>query len=128
MSVAEYEEVEELEAPRAPRASVPKPTPVKPSDLLGERRTLARRTFGNPPTAQRLREHAEKHGTDGVAETAAEAGMGEESLTALIVSLDRINSTFRRDPKKKHLYKTPAKKAADRRARELLGIEEPTKD
>lgn len=124
MSVAEYEEVAEESAQKRVKLS-----PSKPGDLLGEKRTMARRMFGDKPvTAQKLREHAEKFGIDGVAETGAEAGMNEESLTALIVSLDRINSTFRRDQKKKHLYVTPAKKAADRRARELLGIEEPETD
>lgn len=95
------------------------------ADLLDVRRTLARRTFGAPPTAAALRAHAERFGVDGVAETGAEAGMSEESLTALIASLDRINATFRRDAKRKHLHVTPAKGAPDRRARELLGIPEP---
>lgn len=99
--------------------------PPKPSDLLDIRRTLSRRTFGPPPTAAALRAHAERYGTDGVAETGAEAGMSEESLTALIASLDRINATFRRDAKRKHLYRTPPRGAPDRRARELLGIPEP---
>lgn len=103
----------------------PPPPPLKPADLLPIRRTLARRVFGNrPPTAGKLREHAERYGVDGIAETAAES-MSEESLTALIVSLDRINATFRRDPKRKNLYRAPAKTSPARRARELLGIEEP---
>lgn len=124
MSVAEYEEVAEESAQKRVKLA-----PARPGDLLGEKRTMARRTFGGKHvTAQKLREHAEKFGVDGVAETGAESGMSEESLTALIVSLDRINSTFRRDQKKKHLYVTPAKKPADRRARELLGIEEPETD
>lgn len=134
MTAVAFEEIEvedepdlPLEVPKEPRRSAPRPAPAKPSDLLDVRRTMARRVFGKPPTAQQLREHAEKFGIDGVAETAAEAGMGEESLTTLIASLDRINSTFRRDPKRKLLYRTPAKTSPARRARELLGIEEPEK-
>lgn len=124
MTVEDYEEVADDSAQK--RVKLP---PAKAGDLLGEKRTMSRRTFkGKPVTAQKLREHAEKYGIDGVAETAAESGMNEESLTALIISLDRINATFRRDQKKKHLYVTPAKKPADRRARELLGIEEPETD
>jgi hypothetical protein len=119
------EDTPSVDGPKEPRVLVQRPAPMKPADLLSERRTLARRMFGKSPDAQKFRDVAEKFGIDSVAETAAEAGMNEESLTALIISLDRINAAMRRDPKRKHLYRTPAKKPADRRARELLGIEEP---
>lgn len=131
MSADELEQNDDLDpsadAEEAPVARVPRPAPVKPSDLLDVRRTMMRHLFGEQPSAQQLREHAEKFGVDGVAETGAEAGMGEESLTALITSLDRINASLRRDPRRKHLYRSPAKTSSARRARELLGIEEPEK-
>jgi len=117
-----FEEIEVEEAPDAsesPRRA-PRPSAAKPSDLLDIRRTMSRLLFGKQPSAQQLREHAEKFGIDGVAETGAEAGMSEESLTALITSLDRINTTMRRDPRRKHLSRAPAKTSASRRARELL--------
>lgn len=78
-------------------------------------------------SVQGLIDHANKHGVDQVAETAAElSGMTEEILTELIASLDRINDSLRKDPRTKKLHR-PRKNSypADRRARELLGIPEP---
>ena len=61
------------EAPKRPERRAP----AKPSDLLGQRRAMASRTFRDTPkaTSERLRAHAEKYGVDQVAETGAEAGM-----------------------------------------------------
>lgn len=113
--------------PKPKSAPKPKVAPALPSDYLGQRRAMSARTFRDVPkaTSERLRAHAEKYGTDQVAECGAEAGMDEEQLTNLIASLDRINATFRRDPKRKHMYLTPAKTSPGYRARRLLGIEEP---
>lgn len=121
------------EAPQEEKERVtPRPerrAPAKPSDLLGQRRALASRTFRDLPgvTSERLRAHAEKYGVDQIAETGAESGMDEEQLTNLITSLDRINATFRRDPRRKHLFQTPQKTTPGYRARLLLGIEEPNR-
>lgn len=79
-------------------------------------------------TVKGLLDHAERFGVDGVAEVAAKAGMDEERLTELIVSLDRINAAIRKDPKRKRMHWTrPTKVPADagRHARYLLGIAEP---
>jgi hypothetical protein len=82
-----------------------------------------------PATVKGLLEHAERFGVDGVAEVAARTtGMDEERLTELIASLQRINETIRRDPKRKRMHWTrPTKVPADpgRWARALLGLPEP---
>ena len=113
--------------PKPKPAPKPKVAPALPSDNLGQRRAMSARMFRDTPkaTSERLRAHAEKYGTDQVAECGAEAGMDEEQLTNLIASLDRINATFRLDPKRKHMYKSPEKTSPGYRARRLLGIEEP---
>jgi hypothetical protein len=80
-------------------------------------------------TVKGLLDHAERFGVDGVAEVAARTtGMDEDRLTEIIVSLERINDTIRRDPKRKRMHWTrPTKVPADpgRWARLLLGLPEP---
>ena len=100
------------------------PAPRTPSDLLDVRRTFMRRV-GSPPTMAQLRAHAERFGVDEVAETAAELGYSEERLTSLIVSLDLIDAS-RRQRGVRPFGPAGKRRAADRRARDLLGLGAPT--
>jgi hypothetical protein len=82
----------------------------------------------DPPriSVEGLLVHARKHGVDQVAEVAAMLnGMTEETLTELLVMLDRVNAEHRKDPKTRKLHRIVKVKDPGRRARELLGIPEP---
>lgn len=78
-------------------------------------------TWAEPPTHTDFIRHAEKYGTELIAFTAAET-FDEEALTVLIMAIDRIDDV--QGKKDSRYYKPPRRKAADVRARALLGIEE----
>ncbi len=73
------------------------------------------------PTFAELVRHAERFGVECVAETAAEF-MGVESLTALIVALDRIAGV--EDAKREYSRLPRRRVSAEDRAKKLLGIED----
>lgn len=81
----------------------------------------------DPPTRDELLKHAERFGTDQVAETAAECGYGLEEMIALIERLDQIDVMRA----KKEGFKFGAKQkrsTPEKRAKKILNWVEPEKD
>lgn len=79
------------------------------------------------PTREELIKHAERFGTDQVAETAADLGFGLEDLTFLIERLDQIDVTRAKKDGLKFGAKVK-RTSPEKRAKKMLNWVEPEKD
>ena len=91
-----------------------------PSDLLPERRALARRSVsGRAFTIKQLTQHAERFGTEGVVETGAELGYDLGALVRLQDACDRLDADQYR---RRHPHARPPRLSpSEARVRLLLG-------
>lgn len=74
-----------------------------------------------------LLRHAKRYGTEGVAETAAEAGMALTALTTLLVELDALDQAHTPRIRQRH-KKVDVKAICEARAKKLLGITDDEKE
>lgn len=94
------------------------------SDLLPERRALARRLTGTSPVPglRQLQRHAERYGSEAVVETAVELGYGFDSCVRLQDHCDRVESAryLREHPR----GRPPKVSLSEDRVRDMMGLEE----
>lgn len=107
---------------------VPMPPAQPRSASLGARRTLMRRfTLSDGeramPTVAELVKHAEKHGSNCIAETAAECGYGYEPLVRIIDGCDRADLAILRKDRGERA-KLDRRPPSETRAKLILGIKE----
>jgi hypothetical protein len=98
----------------------PPPSRRNPADDLPIRQTLLRR-LGEPPTAQQLKRHADRFGSEFVVQTATEVGYGVETCVMLSDHCDIADlARLRRDRPNARLDR---RAPSDDRVRKLLGLD-----